>query len=366
MRLNWFFCLALTSFIATDALACEQVRAALDIGSGTTKMVVARVDYCENRILEVLAPTPGVKLERQVEYLTNIEEDSSGMMVFTKGIIAEGVTSILELKGVALMHGAEAFSAVATAAFRSVDPAHRQSVLERIREETGFRVGVIPQQDEARIGFLATTVKVGTASENLAVWDIGGGSMQVSYWAEESDSIAGYLGEFASDAMKEYIVEKIQGKNFLTNPSPNPIGEQGVSMAIREAERVAREDVPATLREQLERREGIVGIGGVHFFSNCEFLQRFLADGCEFTREELLNQAYRYAHFTDRELVENGLAATIDFAPFRVSNGVLTVAFMNALGINRLRAIEMNMAGGILLDSNFWSTQRDAVAALSH
>ena len=75
-------------------------------------------------------------------------------------------------------------------------------------------------------------------------------------------------------------------------------------------------------------------------------------------RENLLNQAYRFANLTDHELVENGLSKTLDFAPFRVSSAALTVGFMNALGIDSLRAIEVNMAGGILLESDFWSSQR--------
>ena len=75
-------------------------------------------------------------------------------------------------------------------------------------------------------------------------------------------------------------------------------------------------------------------------------------------RENLLNQAYRFANLADHELVENGLSKTLDFAPFRVSSAALTVGFMNALGIDSLRAIEVNMAGGILLESDFWSSQR--------
>jgi exopolyphosphatase/guanosine-5'-triphosphate,3'-diphosphate pyrophosphatase len=360
---------AVVSLMATDAFACEQVRAALDIGSGTTKMVVARVDFCQRRVLQVLAPAPGEKLERQVQYDRNRHDDSNGRKVFTHEVIAEGVVAMLELKAVALIQGAEAFSAVATAAFRSVDPAHLERVLGRIRDETGFRVRVIPQEEEARIGYLATSVNVGVPLEDLVVWDIGGGSMQIAYWDEALNAVAGYLGEFANGAMQRFIIEKIQGKDLLTTPSPNPIGTLGVSWAIQEAERVARESVPPRLRAELETPEAVTGIGGVHFFSNCEFLQRFSADGCEFSREELLNQAYRYAHLTDRELVENGLSASVDFAPFRVSSAALTAGFMSALGIDRVRAIEMNMAGGILLDSDFWSTAQPdehALAALAH
>ena len=119
MKASWL-AFAFVSLTTTQAFACEQVRAALDIGSGTTKMVVASVDTCENRVLEVLAPAPGEKLERQVDYIGNIDR-----RIFKEEIIAEGLTAILELKEVALTHGAESFSAVATEAFRRIDSAPR-------------------------------------------------------------------------------------------------------------------------------------------------------------------------------------------------------------------------------------------------
>ncbi len=354
LRISWLV-FVFASLLATDAYACQQVRAALDIGSGSTKMVVARVDFCRNRVLRVLAPTPGNKLERKVEYKRFTVEDAVGRAVFMEEVVAKGIAVILELRALALAHGAEAFSAVATSAFRSVDPFHAQTVIDRIRQETGLRVAVISQEEEARIGFQAAGANVGIPVENLVVWDIGGGSMQISYWDHALNAVGGYRGKFANDAMHRFIFQRLQGKDPLTTASPNPIGRLGVSRAIHEAERVAREDVPAGLAKKLETlEEVVVGIGGPHFWSNCEFLRRFSADGCTFTREELLNQAQRLAALTDHELVEQGLSATLDFAPFRVSGAALTVGFMNALGMDKIRAIEVNMAGGILLESDFW------------
>jgi exopolyphosphatase/guanosine-5'-triphosphate,3'-diphosphate pyrophosphatase len=355
---KWLSCFALVWFVATDAFACEQVRAALDIGSGTTKMVVARVDYCQNRIVDILAPAPGAKLERKVEWQRNTIEDPNGgkVPVFAEDVIAGGLSAILELKAVALSHGAEAFSAVATAAFRSVrsaNPIYAEAVIELIRRQTGVRVAVLSQEGEARIGFHSAAMKLGMPLQDLVVWDIGGGSMQISEWNGGTNTVSGYRGEFANDAMQRFIIEVLQRKVPLTTSSPNPIGPVGVSQAIREAESVARRGLQSTFLRMPPK--SVIGIGGVHFSSNCELLQRYSADGCEFTREELLNQARRFANLTDRELVENRLSATLGFAPFRVSGAALTVGFMNALGIDRVRAIEVNMAGGILLESDFWS-----------
>ena len=139
-RNTCIFSFALASLLTSDAVACEQVRAAFDIGSGTTKMVVALVNYCEHRVVQVLAPTAGTKLERMVEYNKYTVEDSTGKKVFADAVIAQGLTAILELKAVAMNYRAQAFSAVATSAFRSVDSGHLQVILERIRRETDFRL----------------------------------------------------------------------------------------------------------------------------------------------------------------------------------------------------------------------------------
>ncbi len=359
LRGTWLFSFALAWFVATDALACEQVRAALDIGSGTTKMVVARVNYCESRVLEVLAPASGTKLERKVEYSKHTKEAPDGRKVFTDEVVAQGLAAILELKAVALTHGAEAFSAVATSAFRSVDSAHSRAVLERVRQETGFQAMVIPQDREARIGFLAAAVKVGIPRERLVAWDIGSGSIQISFWDQEADSVAGYLGNFANEAMHRFLIEVLQRRNYPGTASPNPIGPNDLSRAIQRAETAGRVNVPAGLLERL-RTPGIevIGIGSVHFYSNCEVMRRFSADGCAFTRDELRDQAFRSAYLTDRELVEAGHSATLEFAPFRVSGAALTVGFMNAFGIERVRAIEAHMGHGILIDPDFWDSPK--------
>ena len=75
-------------------------------------------------------------------------------------------------------------------------------------------------------------------------------------------------------------------------------------------------------------------------------------------REDLLNQAYRFANLTDHELVENGLSKTLDFAPFRGVQRCTHGWFHECSWDRQPSAIEVNMAGGILLESDFWSSQR--------
>jgi exopolyphosphatase/guanosine-5'-triphosphate,3'-diphosphate pyrophosphatase len=342
---------------------CEVVRAAVDIGSGTTKMVVARVDRCRGQVLEVLAPTPGTKLERKVEYARWIDVAADGRRVFTPRVIAEGQAAIIELRTVALSYNATEFSAVATSAFRNVDETHARDVLARIEHATGIPCSVMTQEQEARVGYLATATKLGLSRESsLVVWDMGGGSTQISRWDPQGGSIAGYRGRFASEAMRRFIVEELQRRGYESGLLSDAAGTdrtEVLELAILQAAMAVDGDVsPALMTTLREPDSTIIGIGGVHYYSNCELMRRFDAEGCTFTRGELLSQVRRHAPLTHRELVDRGCASTIEYAGFRVPGALLTLGFMNAFGIESVRAIKVDMADGILTDPNFWSPRR--------
>jgi exopolyphosphatase/pppGpp-phosphohydrolase len=231
--------------------------------------------------------------------------------------------------------------------------------LEEVRSETGIDIVVISQEREARIGFLETAARAGVSQDRLVVWDAGGGSMQVSYWDPQTDSVKAYLGSFAHDAMQRFLIVSLQKKVYTTTVSPNPIlspGDHqqlsnGLSQAIRKAEMEANANIPNGLLKRLgSHGTEVIGIGGIPY--NCEFLHRL--PGCSFTKDELEEQAHRYGHLTDRELVDAGLSAGLAFAPFRVSAAALTVGFMNTFGIQKMRTMKVDMGEGILLNPDFW------------
>ena len=67
--LKWFIFLLLLSCQSIKTIKfnpCLETRAAIDVGSTTTKMVVAKVDKCEKKLIAILAPEPGEKIEINV------------------------------------------------------------------------------------------------------------------------------------------------------------------------------------------------------------------------------------------------------------------------------------------------------------
>ncbi len=340
-----------------SAEECVKVRAGIDIGSGTTKMVVARMNVCTNALLEVLAPAPGEKLERTVKFKRNTITAQDGRKVLSDGIIEQGIQALTELKEEAVSYGAEAFSAVATSAFRKVDREQALSVIGRIRTELGIPARIISQDEEARIGFFGASVKAGIPLKNLVVWDIGGGSIQISRWIDAEGKMESYKGNFANEEMHRYIIEKLQHRDYAQVHTPNPMGTDDLFRAIERAAQIATVSIAESFVQAIKSDPAtqVIGIGGVHFYSNCEVMNRFSGDGCRFGRDELLDQISSNAHLTDEQLVEMGLSASIDYAPYRISGGALTVGFMQAIGLESVRSLRVDMSDGILIDAAYWN-----------
>lgn len=109
--------------LATQS-TCQEIRAAIDIGSGTTKMVVARVNNCTQTMEAILAPRPGARLEIPIGWKKHIVLAADGSKVFSEDIVEAGLTALADLKGIGQTHGAQRFSAVATSAFRQVSESY--------------------------------------------------------------------------------------------------------------------------------------------------------------------------------------------------------------------------------------------------
>jgi len=360
-QISFFVGLVLIDCLALAAQPpCEEIRAGIDIGSGTTKMVVARVDSCTQTIQAILSPQPGALLERAVEYKKYIVETVNGPRVFRPQIEKAGLAALADLKEIALAHGAQKFAAVATSAFRNVSASYAADLISLIETRLNIPVRVIEQSEEARLGFLATTVKLDISPAEVLVWDIGGGSMQLSFWDEASRQVAGYQGEFANNSMEAFVVEQLQGMPASADTSPNPMlsptekddPNNHVYAAIRKAEQVARTTVTAEQRAHFRTIPLVIGIGGVHYYSNCEVTKQ--SPGCAITREALQRDILDHAHLTDAELVAAGRASSVNYASKRITAGTLTIGFMNALGFERVRSMKVDMADGILIRPDYW------------
>jgi len=141
------------------------VLAAVDIGTNSVHMVVARVG--EDGRMEVLAREKDmVRLGRSAGDMKELAPDA----------IDRGVAALQRCRRIADGYGAE-MAAVATSAVREAD--NRREFLDRAFDEAGVSVEVISGFEEARLIHLGVLQSLPIYDDRVLLCDIGGGSTEV-------------------------------------------------------------------------------------------------------------------------------------------------------------------------------------------
>ena len=98
------------------------------------------------------------------------------------------VAAVASARKAAEDHEAQDMLAFATSAVR--EATNSDAVLEHVRERTGANIEVLTGEDEARLTFLAVRRWFGWSSGRLAVFDIGGGSLEIAGGEDEAPDVA--------------------------------------------------------------------------------------------------------------------------------------------------------------------------------
>ncbi|MDO7868573.1 Ppx/GppA phosphatase family protein [Nocardioides jiangxiensis] len=149
----------------------------LDIGSNTGHLLV--VDAHGGA-----APLPAFSYKEPLRLAEHLDESGA---VSEKGILALKSFCAAALE-VAHDKGCEEMLAFATSAVR--DATNSDEVLARVQAQTGVQLEVLPGEDEARLTFLAVRRWFGWSAGRLAVFDIGGGSLEIAAGKDEAPDVA--------------------------------------------------------------------------------------------------------------------------------------------------------------------------------
>jgi exopolyphosphatase / guanosine-5'-triphosphate,3'-diphosphate pyrophosphatase len=169
----------------------------LDIGSNTGHLLV--VDAHRGA-----APLPAYSHKeplRLAEHLEDGEITRSGIKALTR-FVADAVV-VAEDKGALDMLG------FATSAVR--DARNCDAVLDHVAGETGVRIAVLPGDDEARLTFLAVRRWFGWSAGRLAVFDIGGGSLEIAGGSDEEPDVAWSIPIGAARLAREHFRDGMPG-----------------------------------------------------------------------------------------------------------------------------------------------------------
>lgn len=307
-------------------------RAAIDIGSGGTKVAIADVDLESNQIVDVLLDT-----SFPVPYQASLDKTANG--TFDAETREIGLNTFQAIKRLTEEHQVENISAIATSAFRKANNA-KQYVSE-VAAKTGIRIQIIPQREEGEIAFFSAIAAGGFNSDEIVVWDIGTGSLQIT--TSNEDGLTVYMGEhMGSVAFKNYIISALQENDVDDVDSPNPMSEEDLKSADSYARAFARKAYPI-IKEKIQADKPVVGIGRLFYNS----IRPIALDGDVITRNGLRNYIEEALNKSDEEL--NNPYASVD-----VSNCILTLAIMKALHIQEIIPLETTSTRGLLVSPAYW------------
>lgn len=153
----------------------------LDIGSNTGHLLV--VDAHGGA-----APLPAYSYKEPLRLAEHLVLDGPD-----EGCVSQAGVDALTAFTAGALHvaddkGCEDILAFATSAVR--DSANADAVLDHVHDRTGVRIAVLSGEDEARLTFLAVRRWFGWSAGRLAVFDIGGGSLEIAGGADEAPDVA--------------------------------------------------------------------------------------------------------------------------------------------------------------------------------
>ena len=164
----------------------------LDIGSNTGHLLV--VDAHGGA-----APLPAYSYKEPLRLAEHLDE---------RGAVSEsGINALARFTAQALIvaedKGCEEMLAFATSAVR--DAVNAEDVLTHVVKATGVDIEVLSGEDEARLTFLAVRRWFGWSAGRLAVFDIGGGSLEIAGGTNEAPDVAWSLPLGAARMAREYF-----------------------------------------------------------------------------------------------------------------------------------------------------------------
>ena len=139
-------------------------------------MKVAKVNLDQDKIISKI-----FEQSIPVPYQKHLEQSTD--QTFDREVMDQRIETIKKLKQIADSHKAKKVVAVATAAFRKA--VNAPAFAKEIEEKTGVKVMIIGQDEEGILAFKGALAQTSADPQETLVWDIGGGSMQLTTLTEQ-------------------------------------------------------------------------------------------------------------------------------------------------------------------------------------
>lgn len=321
-------------FLFTASLNAQVVRAALDVGSGALKLVVAEINE-EKECIE--------QIYYSEEFPIGLKKDMqlSGLPYFSEAIQIQTQSTLKQLQAKVAIYNPTAWSGIATMACRQSHNA--PELFNKIKSDLNIPISIISQQEEGRIGF-GTAVAVSKLKQNdIVAFDSGGASFQISTLLDNDlKVIKGDIGYVPAESL---LLNDIRHLPYHNN-SPNPVYIEEIWQLVDLLKKRLPHISTDFCHKIRDPSTKVVGIGG----ETSLFYTAYLAlKKNRLHKDELLDAIKVYAGMTDEQLQIFKVAheAVIDLT--------LLYAIMDGLNIDQIDYYPSNgSCEGLLIDKNYW------------
>jgi exopolyphosphatase/guanosine-5'-triphosphate,3'-diphosphate pyrophosphatase len=311
---------------------CDQIRAAFEIGTETSKMQTARVDVCEGTIIQTL-----VRDEIPVSYSDDLAHNSGQ---FTEDTVNEGLNALKQLKKQAQEYNPVGYVGIATASFQAGN-SQANEVLEQYKRQTGIKLELITEQQALRNRFNGALNKAQLESESGVVWEIVNNTMQISTINKQGE-LEFFNGELGSLNFKSLVIDVLD-KGAVN--SPNPMTHSEINTAILLAQTRAEKSIPPNIKKSIaDEGSVVVGIGGIHVFS----IPGSIKNKKTYDQQMLEDAIYSYSDMDDKSLGGGKFVAT------KITDMAYVLGFMKALDIDEIIARRVDNTDALLVDQKLW------------
>ncbi|MEM6481860.1 MAG: Ppx/GppA phosphatase family protein [Pseudomonadota bacterium] len=154
--------------VESPALArvpAKPVYAALDLGTNSCRMLIARPEGDQFRVID--------SFSKSVQLGTGLE--GSGRL--SRSAVQRTMQALRVCRAKLERHGVERMRLVATEACRRAD--NGEAFIRRVQKETGLTLEIIEPREEAQLAVVSCAPLVSKKTQQLLVVDIGGGSTEL-------------------------------------------------------------------------------------------------------------------------------------------------------------------------------------------
>ena len=331
-----------TAFLNQAIASQPEHRMAIDIGSSTTRYMIAEVNPETHKIIKIVD-------SGQFEAGFQIDLIISKNRQFSTKMYNRTIDVFQQLKSKREYYGVSKIKAIAKQTFRLAN--NHSDLSNKVLEKTNILIQTISRQDEDRLDYF-TASRASQAPPLPVVWDIAADSFQLIIEDEYGEPFT-HQGAFGSMTFMDYLLEVVQQKSARKTRELHPVTKAQADSGLLFSRYLARQ-VPSSIVKAIREAQGeVLTIGSMFHKSISSSIARGKASITkemisDYIRQQLVSESY------EQHSQGNPLKNPNRFSHSDLANAILVYGIMSELGITKLNIANRNTTDSMLEYPLYW------------